>query len=151
MQLFAPRTEDEYALVWELSNLAWRRLRLFRAAAERERRDLRLAIERYAQPGRIGAAETLDRMYLLLATLDNFDRVLKDAARVRDEIQQLTLMLVEGRQETEGSKQKAEGSMQKAEGNWPEPEVEIEKLEAGGAEPVVRRTDVDDERDDSVL
>ncbi len=140
VRLFAPRTEDEYAIAFELSNLAWRRLRLFRAAAERERREVRQAIERYARPGRLDAGETLNRMYLLLATLDNFDRVLRDAARLRDEIQQLVHMLIEGREEkTEARSRESEVGSAQPEESWQEAEAEIQQ-------PEVRGTEEDDEK-----
>jgi hypothetical protein len=161
VQLFAPRTEDEYAIALELSNLAWRRLRLFRAAAERERREVRQAIERYARPGRLDAGETLNRMYLLLATLDNFDRVLRDAARLRDEIQQLAFMLVEGRQEAEKEvrsqepevrSREPEERMQKADDVWLEPETaseeqeeKMQNAEGTSQDPEVRRKEGDGE------
>ncbi len=145
--IFVPHTEDEAAIVYELSNIAWRRLRLFRAAAERERRDLRRAFERYCEPGLLDAQETLSRMYLVLDTLDNCTRVLKDAARLRDEIQQLVRMLIEGRKgieyKSEGNGQKAGSSGLEAEDDWPYLEAESQRAE-------VRRTEVDDERDDSV-
>jgi hypothetical protein len=132
-QWFVPRNIDEAAIVWEVSNLAWRRLRLFRAVAERERRDLRRAIEPCGDPVRLDAHQTLDRMYLLLATLDNFDRILKDAAKLRDEIHQVARLLVEGRMP---ECQEAEAGSQESEGGSPEPEV-------------IRR-EADEERDDSV-
>lgn len=138
VQFFVPRTEEEAVIVWELGNLAWRRLRLFRAAAERERRDLRVAIERYGEPGPLAAAETLERMYLLLATLDNWDRVLKDVARLRDEIQQLAMMLVEGREKVSGAGCQVSEEDSEAEDD-PDPQMtpiaqmEIEEPQGDGA------------------
>jgi hypothetical protein len=93
-RLFVPRDEQEATVVWELANIAWRRLRLFRAAAVRETGDLRRLMEEFPEPAPLDAAETELRASLLFAALDNCDRVLRDAARLRYEMQEMITMLV---------------------------------------------------------
>lgn len=104
VQLLVPRDEGEAALVLEMANLAWRRLRLFRAQAQREARDLGRMLAGYPEPAPLDAAETLDRMYMLFATLDNCDRVLKDASKLRFEMQGLIQMLIARRAPPEPQK-----------------------------------------------
>jgi hypothetical protein len=96
-RLLGPESEEDAVIVWELSNLAWRRLRLFRAMAERERRDLRRLLEQYPPPRPLTAAETRERMYLLFATLDNCDRVVGEASKLRFEMQEFFQMLIDRR------------------------------------------------------
>ena len=83
LRLLVPQNETEAGIVWELSNLAWRRLRLFRAAAEREGRDLRRLLAEYPEPCPLSARETERRMWALLATLDTCDRVIAEASKLR--------------------------------------------------------------------
>jgi hypothetical protein len=101
LRLLVPQNEREAVIVWELSNLAWRRLRLFRAAAERERRDLRRLLAEYPEPRPLSAGETERRMWVLLATLDTCDRVIAEASKLRFEMQEFIQMLARGRAEPE--------------------------------------------------
>jgi hypothetical protein len=96
-RLLVPQNESEAVIVWELSNLAWRRLRVFRAAAERERRELRRLLLQYPPPRPLSAPETLERMHLLFATLDNCDRVIAEASKLRFEMRQFFQMLADRR------------------------------------------------------
>jgi hypothetical protein len=93
-RMLVPRTEDETVIAWELANLAWRRLRLFRAAAERERRDLARFLHGLPPPAPLSGKETLDRMYLLFATLDGCDQVIRDAAKLRSEMHDYFRLLI---------------------------------------------------------
>jgi hypothetical protein len=107
-RLFVPRDEQEATVVWELANVAWRRLRLFRAAALREAHDLRRLMEEFPEPAPLDAAETEWRASLLFAALDNCDRVLRDAARLRYEMQQMISLLRVSR--THGKEKQGVGS-----------------------------------------
>lgn len=97
-RLLVPRNENEAAVVWELANLAWRRLRLFRAQALREARDLHHLLQSYPPPSPLNAPQTLNRMYIILATLEDCDRVLQDASKLRVEMQGLIRLLASGRE-----------------------------------------------------
>ena len=101
LRLLVPQNETEAVIVWELSNLAWRRLRLFRAAAEREGRDLRRLLAEYPEPCPLSARETEQRMWALLATLDTCDRVIAEASKLRFEMQEFIEMLAGGRPQPE--------------------------------------------------
>ncbi len=96
-QLFVPRDDWDAALVQEMANLAWRRLRLFRAQALREARDLRRMLEEFGEARLLTAEETQQRAWVLFAVLDDCDRVLKDAAKLRFEMQTLLRELVRQR------------------------------------------------------
>jgi hypothetical protein len=104
-RMLVPRTQDEAVIVWELANLAWRRLRLFRAATERERRELGSLLDQFPTPVTLTADETLERMYLLFATLDGCDRVVREAAKLRSEMQDYFRLLI-GRRSPAGTEEK---------------------------------------------
>lgn len=130
-ELFArwlvPRNEEEAVIVWELSNLAWRRLRLFRAQARREARDLRRMLAETPAPRALSAEETEQRAWLLYAVLSDCERVVKEASRLRFEMEMLLQELV-GQRTTEGK------APQGAAGNSEEQKSEDRSQEAEGEE-----------------
>jgi transposase-like protein len=93
-RLLVPQTEEEATIVWEISNLAWRRLRLFRAAADREHRDLRRLLLDYPPPAPLSAEETHERMFVLFAVLNDCDRVIQDAGGLRTDMREFFKMLI---------------------------------------------------------
>ena len=128
-QMLVPRTEDEAVIVWEMANIAWRRLRLFRAAAERERRDLKRLLESFPSPAPLTGEDTLERMYLLFAALDNCDRVVAEASKLRVEMQDLFHLLV-----TRRSPENAEELVTCA--RWEPPDQDSPRIPTPGLLPV---------------
>lgn len=98
-RLLVPLNEPEATVVWEIANVAWRRLRLFRAQALREMREVRRLAEQFPGPAPLDAAETELRADLLYAALDDCERVVREAGKLRFEMQEMVNLLVANRTE----------------------------------------------------
>jgi len=95
---FAPRELPEKQLVTRLAQTCWRRLRLFRAQAVRERESLGAAlaaVPRASYP--LSEEETELRAHLMLSSLFSFSGILKEALKLQSEVECLLRALLRKR------------------------------------------------------
>jgi hypothetical protein len=97
-RVFRPRERPERELVTLLAETCWRRLRLFRAQAVREREALRKALASMPAARRaLSEEETELRAHLVVATLFNFSGILNEALKLQSEIECLLRALLRKR------------------------------------------------------
>jgi hypothetical protein len=97
-RVFVPCERPEKELVARLAQTCWRRLRLFRAQAQRERESLRGALRSMpASRWALSEEETELRAHLVVSTLFNFSGILNEALKLQSEIECLLRALLRKR------------------------------------------------------
>ncbi len=97
-RLLQPRERPERELVERLAQTCWRRLRLFRAQAAREREALRRAVSSVpATHHTLSEEETELRAHLVVNSLFSFSGILAEALKLQSEIEGLLRALLRKR------------------------------------------------------